>query len=567
MRAAAYSGTRNIYKQMLTSAKSLLMHSNVEKIYFLIEDDEFPYELPEEIECINISKQTYFPHNGPNFRNVLSYMVLVRAAYTKIFPHLDRILSIDMDTIVNENVSDLWDLDLTDYYLAGVEEVEVSKREGSYINMGVAMMNLKKMREEHKDDELIHNLNTFWYRWCEQDAINQLFRGHILILPNDYNACWQSGPPKHEKITHFAGIYDLKHFPHFDYYEKIPVNELPRNLQDKISLDIIIPTYKNKEGLRRTLNSMPLRDDVNIIVVDDGSNLDYSDILNEYPYIHFYQLDVNIGPGMARQHGIDHSYGSHILFLDTGDYLYDNGLEIIMKHIQENTYIKLYGFSYTYTSTNLSSTEFDNKCIGKVYKRSFLNIYNIRFCREGSYANEDYGFYRSVLRILWYLESRKFAPAYTFINTPVIYEYYDPNSITKADNGEYFYTNLMPGLAINDLHVVKNMLKANLPEWAVIDEVSYILGYEYYLFLCMVHERPDMLYESWDAVRDFYFKGYYTYKHFAEPALKRIFQESIMPLIKKRAKRWNENFPINILRFVKELETEEIVPNRYFIGG
>jgi lipopolysaccharide biosynthesis glycosyltransferase len=49
-------------------------------------------------------------------------MVLIRAAYSKIFPELDRILSIDMDTVVNENISDLWDLDLTDYYLAAVEE-------------------------------------------------------------------------------------------------------------------------------------------------------------------------------------------------------------------------------------------------------------------------------------------------------------------------------------------------------------------------------------------------------------------------------------------------------------
>jgi len=37
--------------------KSLLIHSNVEKIYFLIEDDEFPYKLPPEVECINVSKQ------------------------------------------------------------------------------------------------------------------------------------------------------------------------------------------------------------------------------------------------------------------------------------------------------------------------------------------------------------------------------------------------------------------------------------------------------------------------------------------------------------------------------
>ena len=174
---------------MLTAAKSLLTYSNVEKIYFLIEDDTFPYELPQEIECINISNQTYFSPDGPNFNNVCTYMVLIRAAYSKIFPDLDRILSIDMDTVVNENISELWDLDLTDYYLAAVEEEELSREEGSYINMGVAMLNLKKIREDRKDDELIFALNNYWYRYKEQDCFNEFFRGKILILPSDYNAC------------------------------------------------------------------------------------------------------------------------------------------------------------------------------------------------------------------------------------------------------------------------------------------------------------------------------------------------------------------------------------------
>ena len=55
MRAAVYGGTRNVYERMLPAMKSLLMNSNVEKIYFLIEDDIFPYELPKEAECINVS--------------------------------------------------------------------------------------------------------------------------------------------------------------------------------------------------------------------------------------------------------------------------------------------------------------------------------------------------------------------------------------------------------------------------------------------------------------------------------------------------------------------------------
>jgi len=116
-------------------------------------------------------------------------MVLLRAAYSKIFPNLDKILSIDMDTIVNENISDLWDLDLTNYYIAAVEETELSEEEGSYFNMGVAMLNLKKIREDKKDDEMIEAINTYWYRYKEQDCFNEFFRGYALILPSDYNCC------------------------------------------------------------------------------------------------------------------------------------------------------------------------------------------------------------------------------------------------------------------------------------------------------------------------------------------------------------------------------------------
>ena len=67
MKAAVYAGTRNIYNRMLAPAKSLLIHSDVDKIYFLIEDDTFPYDLPKEIECINVSEQPWFKNDGPNF--------------------------------------------------------------------------------------------------------------------------------------------------------------------------------------------------------------------------------------------------------------------------------------------------------------------------------------------------------------------------------------------------------------------------------------------------------------------------------------------------------------------
>lgn len=567
MRAAAYSGTRNVYEDMLIAAKSLLEHSNIEEIYFLIEDDTFPYDLPPEIKCINISNQTYFPLDGPNFRNFLTYMVLIRVAYPKLFPNLDRILTIDIDTIVNENISSLWDLNLDDYYLAAVEETENPILYKGYINMGVAMLNLKKMREDHKDDEMIEALNTFWYRFNEQDCINEYCRDKILYLPNDYNACWQTGMPKHEKITHFAGIYNLKKFPHFDYYKNLPIDKIERNKPDKkITLDIIIPTYNNKKELIRTLNSIPSHSDINVIVVDDGSNLDYTDILKQYPSLIFYQLNKNVGPGMARQYGMEHSSGTYIMFLDAGDYFYDKGLEEIMRQINENTYIKMYSWSYVQDKDNHLMDKLDDKTIGKVYKRSFIEMYGICFSEEGSYADEDFGFIHACKIILKIMRDYKFASMIKHIKIPILYEHYDKNSITKANNEEFFYTKLIKGIAINSLHAL-NVVKKFAAAWYFQLELSDVLALEYYFFLCIAYERPELLDDVWPVLRDYYFKGYRIYKKYSSEHLANSCSQITVPAVKKRSEKWKGRISINIEQFVKELETEEFTPVRYFSIG
>ena len=539
------------------------MHSNVEKIYFLIEDNEFPYEIPPEIECINISNQTYFPADGPNFKNVLTYMVLIRAAYTKIFPDLDRILSIDIDTVVNENISDLWDLDLTNYYIAAVEEAQLTKAEGSYFNMGVAMMNLQKIRADKKDDEIINALNTYWYRYKEQDCFNEFFRGHALILPSDYNCCFQANPPKHEKITHFAGLYKLEQFPHFNYYKSL-TNNFPRNVMDNITLDIIIPTYKNKKGLRRTLKSIPSNPNVNVIVIDDCSNLEYDDILKEYPSLIFYQLEKNSGPGMARQYGLDHSNGTYITFLDTGDYFYEGGLETIMRAINENTYIKLYTFSYVYDDKNILSDRPDDKTIGSVYKRSFIEMYDIHFSKEGSYANEDYGFSRACKIILDDWERYFFPDARKHIKIPVFYEHIDKNSLTKANNNEFFYTQLSPGIIINGIHAIKIAEKAKVKIEYLLEEYNYIMAQEYFFFLCNLYEHPELADDTWQIIRDFYFNYYRIYSKFAMRELLYAFTQVTLPRIRSRMNKWNRLIRPNIIRFISELETEPFTPLYYF---
>lgn len=204
IKAAVYAGTQNLYSDMVTAAKSLVMHSSVDIIYFLIESDRFPYYLPPFIKTINISNQGYFSKWGSNARKKWTYMTLMRCALTKCFPALDKILWLDVDTLVQNSIDELWDLDMGDCYFAGVKEPEKSKPDAPYINAGVLMLNLEKLREDGMDDVLISTLNSKEYEFPDQDCINEICRNKILLIPSMYNANNFTEACDIPKIRHFA---------------------------------------------------------------------------------------------------------------------------------------------------------------------------------------------------------------------------------------------------------------------------------------------------------------------------------------------------------------------------
>lgn len=227
MKTAVYCGTRNVYYDMMTAAKSLLINSTVDLIYFLIEDDEFPYDLPDTIKCINVSNQSYFLPQSPNYTNPWTWMVLMRAALSKVLPGIDRILSLDIDTIVDSNIDELWDIPIDDYYYAAVQEPFRSSGSYYYGNFGVVYFNLKKMREDKKDDEVIRKLNSYNYDANEQDAFNDSCQGKIYHLPPEYNG-GNRFTKKHPqpKIYHFAGVKEFQSHEIVQKYQAIFFNEI-----------------------------------------------------------------------------------------------------------------------------------------------------------------------------------------------------------------------------------------------------------------------------------------------------------------------------------------------------
>ena len=104
---------------------------------------------------------------------------------------------------------------------------------------------------------------------------------------------------------------------------------------NNLSIDIIMPVYKAKKTIKRTLESIMYQinsEKFNIYLVNDCDNEDYSEIINIFkPYLNIKELKMakNGGPGLARQHGVDNSNGEYIVFIDADDYFY--GPEAIIK--------------------------------------------------------------------------------------------------------------------------------------------------------------------------------------------------------------------------------------------
>ena len=204
-RVAAYTGTRNIYKDMILSAKSLIANSAVDEVHFFIEDDDMGVELPDMIICHNVSDQTYFKAGTPNMKSNFTYMAMLRIAMCHLLPYNTALL-LDSDLIVERDATEIWDIDLTDYYFSSTPEQHRTGYGLIYCNFGVVYYNLKKLRNG-KADECIKLLNERKFNYVEQDVCNCLCQGYIHKMPARFNStAFTDKTGITPVIRHYAGV-------------------------------------------------------------------------------------------------------------------------------------------------------------------------------------------------------------------------------------------------------------------------------------------------------------------------------------------------------------------------
>lgn len=227
LKYACYCGSRNLYGDMATACKALLRNSDVDRVWLLIEDAEFPEHLPHEVEAIDVSGQKFFRPDGPNMGSRYTYLAMIRAALCHVLPpYVHRVLSMDVDTLAVRDVSTVWDTPMDGCYFAAAREAHRCYEGLLYTNTGVALYDLDMLRGG-KADEVIDVLNRRAYTWVEQDVLNYLCQGRIALMDGNYNACdWTDHPDP--KMLHYAGYNDWRERPEVWAYRDMTWDEARR---------------------------------------------------------------------------------------------------------------------------------------------------------------------------------------------------------------------------------------------------------------------------------------------------------------------------------------------------
>lgn len=137
------------------------------------------------------------------------------------------------------------------------------------------------------------------------------------------------------------------------------------NMTSMISYSIIIPNKNHPELLQRALNSIPARNDVEIIIIDDNSDPGAVDF-TLYPGKNrddckIFFTKEGKGAGYARNIGIDNAIGKWLLFLDSDDFFCEGFLSLLDRHSQSDADIVFFDVTSVDSDTLLHTPRHEDK--------------------------------------------------------------------------------------------------------------------------------------------------------------------------------------------------------------
>lgn len=98
-------------------------------------------------------------------------------------------------------------------------------------------------------------------------------------------------------------------------------------------LSIIIPAYNAEETIERAIESIPRREDIQIIVIDDGSTDKTYEVASTFPQVLVVKSKKNKGVAAAVNTGLSLATGEYVVLLGSDDDFYTQELEMAMEQL------------------------------------------------------------------------------------------------------------------------------------------------------------------------------------------------------------------------------------------
>ena len=142
------------------------------------------------------------PHHG-HFRPETYFRLLAPS----LLPNVAKAVYLDSDLVVNHDVAELFDIDVTGYLVAATRDADtIGQIDGydstvgpylkdelgmddphDYFQAGVILMNLAEIRTSIAPEEFLKVATMRNWRWLDQDVLNRLINGHYLRIPMKWN--------------------------------------------------------------------------------------------------------------------------------------------------------------------------------------------------------------------------------------------------------------------------------------------------------------------------------------------------------------------------------------------
>lgn len=158
--------------------------------------------------------------NIDHISHAAMYRLMIPRIAEQLHLDADTCIYIDTDIVVEGDISELYDLDpgREDWYFAGVpdpcqiyepHEVHTCRlgipAMDQYINSGVLLINLKQIRQDGLCERLEEAGYSEGFLYKDQDAINSVCYGRILLIPLKFNMMRQFF---YHNDRYFSEVYD-----------------------------------------------------------------------------------------------------------------------------------------------------------------------------------------------------------------------------------------------------------------------------------------------------------------------------------------------------------------------